>query len=225
MADAKLMAARVGLIVGGIGLWYLTQSLLAKRTLPAQGEDGSLRDGVHDLTSSLNRRLFESPKSANALLLWSTLVIDLLGLYVLGSAVFGPSTQPFIGLLIVFALRQICQAFCPLPAPPGMIWRDPGMPTLFVTYKTANDFFFSGHTSMAVFGVACLVDQFGAVGLIIGVLVAAFEIGTVLVLRAHYTMDVFTGAIAALYAYHLAWVIAPHVDRWLAAVLTAAPLP
>ena len=39
---------------------------------------------------------------------------------------------------------------------------------------------------------------------------------TVLVLRAHYTMDVFTGAVTALWVWTAASAIAPGLDRWLA---------
>ena len=42
------------------------------------------------------------------------------------------------------------------------------------------------------------------------------EATTVLVLRAHYTMDVFTGAVTALWVDGLAGSLAPGVDRWLA---------
>ena len=38
----------------------------------------------------------------------------------------------------------------------------------------------------------------------LGVLIALFEVATVLILRAHYTMDVFTGIVAGFYAAHLA---------------------
>src|SRR5205814_1246361 len=83
-----------------------------------------------------------NPRKANALLISSSLVIDLLGFYLLGSAIFGSTIQPFLGLLMLFALRQLCQAFCPLPPPGGMIWRDPGFPTILVTYGTSTDLFF-----------------------------------------------------------------------------------
>jgi hypothetical protein len=50
------------------------------------------------------------------------------------------------------------------------------------------------------------------------VLVAAvvvFEAVTVLILRAHYTMDVFTGALAALWVATLCDAIAPRIDPWM----------
>jgi hypothetical protein len=36
-----------------------------------------------------------------------------------------------------------------------------------------------------------------------GVLIVVFEVLAVLVLRAHYTMDVFTGLVTGLYAAHM----------------------
>jgi hypothetical protein len=39
---------------------------------------------------------------------------------------------------------------------------------------------------------------------VIGVLITIFEVATVLVIRAHYTMDVFTGVVTGLYAAYLA---------------------
>ena len=45
-----------------------------------------------------------------------------------------------------------------------------------------------------------------------GLAIAVFEALTVLVLRAHYTMDVFTGIVCALWVYSLAGRFAPWVD-------------
>ena len=169
----------------------------------------------------INRYLNENPRSANALLISSSLGIDLLGFYLLGSAIFGATIEPFLGLLILFALRQLCQILCPLPPPPGMIWHSPGFPALLVTYGTASDLFFSGHTAIAVYGAATLASSLGTVGIILGTLIAFYEMIAVLLLRAHYTMDVFAGAVTALYVHHLAIEIAPTVDHWLAHVAVA----
>ena len=62
-----------------------------------------------------------------------------------------------------------------------------------------------GHTAIAVLEVAEIARMRARVGLAAaGVLIAIFEIATVLVLRAHYTIDVFTGIVTGLYAAHLA---------------------
>jgi membrane-associated phospholipid phosphatase len=79
----------------------------------------------------------------------------------------------------------------------------------------ANDFFFSGHTAIAVFGATQLARMKRPVFIAIGIALALFEMVAVLVLRAHYTIDIFTGAVAALWAAHVAERLAPPVDRIL----------
>ena len=68
--------------------------------------------------------------------------------------IFRGELRPFAGLVIVLGLRQIMQACVALPAPPDAIWHYPGFPSLLVTYGVANDYFYSGHTAIAVLGAA-----------------------------------------------------------------------
>jgi hypothetical protein len=211
IAPWPVIGVRVGFVVAGIAAWYGTQAALGKR-VPKVAYEVPLTDGVHVFTRHIHHRYFTNEAAGNRLLIASSLVIDLLGAYLLGSAIFGPSIRPYIGLVMVFTLRQICQMLCPLPAPSGMVWRYPGVPAILVTYGTANDLFFSGHTAIAVYGAATLAGHWGAQGLALGLIIAFFEAITVLVLRAHYTMDVFTGIICALWVYSLSGSIAPWVD-------------
>ncbi len=97
-----------------------------------------------------------------------------------------------------------------------MIWDYPGVPSLFVTYGTTNDFFFSGHTAIAVYG-AIELARFRRPWLTLAATVVAFiEAMTVLVLRAHYTMDVFAAILAAAIVARIAVSVAPSFDRLLA---------
>jgi hypothetical protein len=211
----SLIVVRIAAIVFSLGLWFWTQHLLARRSGARASEGGVICDGIHNLTAPINKHLLANPRHADMLLASSSLVIDLLGFYLLASAVMGSSFQPFLGLLMLFALRQFCQMLCPLPCPEGMIWRSPGIPTILVTYGTCNDLFFSGHTAIAVYGAVTLGAHLGWLGIVLGAAIILFEVATVLVLRAHYTMDVFTGAITALYVYHLSMVWAPVVNGWI----------
>jgi hypothetical protein len=164
----------------------------------------------------MHQYLLDHPRTANGLLITSSAFIDLFALFLLARAIFGPTFRPFIGLLMLFALRQICQALCALPPPEEMIWRNPGFPSLVVTYGVANDLFFSGHTAIAVFGAVELA-RLGRRWLgVLGFGIALFEVATVLTLRAHYTMDVFTGAVTALLVAGVAAKISPGCDRILA---------
>ena len=82
-----------------------------------------------------------------------------------------------------------------LPAPTDAIWHYPGFPSILVTYGVANDYFFSGHTAIATLG-AMELARVGKRWLTVAAAgIVLFEAATVLVLRAHYTMDVFTGLV------------------------------
>jgi membrane-associated phospholipid phosphatase len=50
--------------------------------------------------------------------------------------------------------------------------------------------------------------------------IALFQVVLVLVLRAHYTMDVFTGAVVAVLAAIAAARLAGPLDRWVASVVS-----
>jgi len=133
----------------------------------------------------------------------------------IAAAIFGPSFAPFLAILIVFGLRQICQGLCTLPPPPGIIWRDPGFPALLVTYSVGNDFFFSGHTALAVLGAIEAAHFAPAWLAVVAGAIALGEVIIVLVLRAHYTLDVVTGAFAAFLASEVAGRLSPAIDAWL----------
>jgi hypothetical protein len=199
------------LVVTGmvLAVWFWTQSLIGARTAPASG----VGDALHNLTAGLNSYFAQNPRAADALLIVSSALIDALGLFLLGRWLFGGSVRPFLGLFLLMALRQTMQAICALPPPPNMIWHDPGFPSLLVTYHVANDFFFSGHTAIAVFGATEIFRLHRTWLTVAAVLIVVFEIATVLILRAHYSMDVFTGIVAAFWIASLSERISPRLDR------------
>jgi len=212
--SARWRTLLVRLAVTGVvlAIWFWTQSLLGARTPPAAGGIG---DAVHNLTAGLNSYFAQNTTAANALLIVSSGFIDALGVFLLGSWLFGGSVRPFLGLVSLMLLRQFLQALCSLPVPAGMIWHYPGFPSLLVTYHVANDFFFSGHTAIAVFS-AIELSRFHRKWLTVtSVLLVVFEIAAVLILRAHYTMDVFTGMLAAFWVSRLSERISPALDHRL----------
>ncbi len=199
------------LLVTGIvlALWFWTQSLIGARTAPASG----IGDALHSLTVGLNSYFARNSGAANALLVVSSALIDALGLFLLGRWLFGGSIRPFLGLFLLMTLRQLMQALCAFPPPPNMIWHYPGFPSLLVTYHVANDFFFSGHTAIAVFGAIELSRLRRNWLTAAAVALVFFEVATVLILRAHYTMDVFAGIVAALWVASLSERISPRLDQ------------
>ena len=191
---------RIGIVAASLLAWFVSQSLIGSRGL----KSGQITDGIHELTAPLHRYLQDNPKRANAVLIVSSAFIDLFGIFLIGAGIFGPTLRPFAALLILFFMRQVCQSVCALPVPPGMIWRHPGFPSLLVTYGVANDFFFSGHTAIAVLGAIEAARLFPWWVGVAAAVVAVLEAGVVLVLRAHYTMDIFGAVVAAFCAAGLA---------------------
>jgi PAP2 superfamily protein len=191
-----------------LGIWFWTQSLIGARSTPATG----IGDVIHQWTAPLNAYFFENAREANALLIVSSGLIDSLGIFLLARWLFGSSVRPFLGLLVLLGLRQVMQALCVLPAPPHAVWHYPGVPSLLVTYAVSTDYFFSGHTAIAVLGATELARFEKPWLTVLGVAIVLFEVATVLVLRAHYTMDVFTGVIAALWVAQLCNRISPALD-------------
>src|ERR1044071_7535137 len=96
---------RAGVVAGALAVWFWTQSLIARQSAAQRGLGGA----IHEL-------------AANAALITSSIFIGLFGLCPSGAAIFGRTFAPFLGILIVFGLRQICQGLCTLPPPPGIIW-------------------------------------------------------------------------------------------------------
>src|SRR5271169_117337 len=209
--NRRRIVRRVLLTAIALGIWFWTQSLISRRAAP----NASIGDALHTLTAGLNSYYYHSPTAANALLILSSALIDGLALFLLGRWLFGPSVRPFLGLVLLLGLRQIMQAICALPAPPNMIWHYPGFPSLLVTYNVGNDFSFSGHTAIAVFGGIELARLGKRWLTFSAVLIVCFEIATVLILRAHYTMDVFTGLLAAICVAQLCGKVSPSLDAWL----------
>jgi hypothetical protein len=205
---------RAAAVAGGLALWFGTQRLLAARLPVGDG----IGDRMHAWTAPLHDRLVANPRAADAVLVASSAGIDLFGIYLLGSALFGSTFRPFVSLFALYLLRQLCQGLCTLPAPPGAIWRRPGFPSLLVTYGTSHDYFFSGHTAIAVLGAIALAHAGPPWLAAAAAVVALLEAFVVLVLRAHYTMDVVAAACAAWCAWSFGGTAAPTVDAWLAAL-------
>jgi hypothetical protein len=225
-SDRRTIARRSIITAVALALWFWTQSLIGSRQLSGPG----ITDGLHQLTAPINSFLLNHPPATNTLLVISSAFIDAFGLFLLLAWLFGRSVRPFLSLMLVMALRQLMQALCALPPPAGILWHNPGVPSLLVTYKVANDFFFSGHTAIAVLGLYEVARLRRAWLTTLASIVLVFEIVTVLSLRVHYTMDVFTGVVTALLLCGISSRVAPHFDKLVrgradSARVMAAKLP
>jgi len=117
---ARSFVARALFTFVALTIWFWTQSLIGARALPAPG----LGDGLLSATASLNQYLHLHPAAANALLIASSAIIDLLGIYLLGAWLFRGSPRPFIALLLVldklFAFSAVMALLTPVMLVGGM---------------------------------------------------------------------------------------------------------
>ncbi len=210
-SESNRLIRRTIITAVALVVWFYTQSLIGARPVPA----GGIGDRLHQLTEPWNAHFLTHATAADALLIGSSALIDLLALFLLLRWLFGASVRPFLGLFLLMVTRQIVQAFCALPPPPNMIWHYPGFPSLLVTYSVAGDFFFSGHTAIAVFAATEIARLKKNWLTALAIAIVVFEIVTVLVLRAHYSMDVFTGLIAALWIAPIAERLSAPIDRFV----------
>ena len=208
-SDRRTIAQRIVITAVALALWFWTQSLIGAR----QPSGNGITDSLHQLTAPINAYLLHHPTATDMLLVVSSGLIDAFGLFLLLAWLLGRSVRPFLSLLLVMALRQLMQALCALPPPQGIIWHSPGVPSLLVTYKVANDFFFSGHTAIAVLGLYEVARFWRGWLTALASMVLVFEIVTVLSLRVHYTMDVFTGIVTALLVCGISSRVAPKIDK------------
>ncbi len=207
----RALIIRILITAVALVIWFWTQSLIGSRALAGS----AIGDGILTLTAPLNQYLLDHTTLTDGLLIISSAIIDLLGIFLLGKWIFGRTVRPFLALVILLGLRQVMQALVALPAPPNAIWHYPGFPSLLVTYGVANDYFFSGHTAIAVLGATELARIGKRWLTVTSILIVLFEAAIVLVLRAHYTMDVFTGIVAALFVANLADFLSPRLDSML----------
>src|SRR5262245_5896514 len=88
---------RVLLVLVGLAAWFWTQSLIARRAFP----ENQIGDALHTLSAPLHQSLLDHPRGADTVLILSSLFQDLFAIFLLGRSIFGPTTRPFLGLLLL----------------------------------------------------------------------------------------------------------------------------
>ena len=212
MSTSSHLGMRIAFVAVAIVLWFWTQRLVSAKAPVKNG----VGDRLHDWSAPLHAWFLAHPRATNLTLILTSVFIDLFGLYLFASSIFGPTLQPLIAILVLFSMRQTCQAICTLPIPPRL---DLAPSRIFLVvcdlWHQQRFFFFSGHTAISVLGAIQLAHTAPPWLAAMAAAIAAIEAITVLILRAHYTMDVFAAPFAAWGADEIARRFAPHLDAWL----------
>jgi len=204
-SNYNLIIIRIAFILLFFALWHISQNIIFTYKSKIMF-DGGILDQVMHATRFINEYLNEHTKIAATLIVLTSLEVDILTLFIFFYSIFSKSARLLVGLVFMMLLRQFCQALCFLPFPQGMIWFDPGFPTLFVTYGVTNDFFFSGHTALTVYAAIAIGEVFKKNRFIVYVkyILILFQCFVIVILRGHYFMDIFTAIFVAIVAYIMA---------------------
>ena len=118
-----------------------------------------------------------------------------------------------IALGSLYAVRgQLQQAYY-MEFPEEYIFRFPGVYSLSVPYLKTNDFFFSGHVSLPVIVAVEFYKQKYIKLSCFCFFVSIYEGFMMIIVRGHYSIDIYAGFIIALYFSRISEYIAPFVDR------------
>ena len=200
------------LIIVFICAWTWTQNQISENIITTCG----IKDRVHGWTDSIHTFFFTHPAWANGYLIATTFILEIFDLFLVTKALFGSTVRPGISFLIFVFMRQSIQSLMNLPLPDGIIWRYPGVPSLgFVNYSISNDLFFSAHTGVSILVLFEVADYRKRWLTCLTALVVIFEISATILLRFHYTMDVYAGIVSALVAYYLSTLWSSSIDRIL----------
>ena len=219
-------AGRAGLL-----LVFLCAVQLMQLALNSKGGCEYLDPAVHSdviwdwfsvATAPLNRLFVARPELGELAQAASSLLLDA-GVLLLAfcASVRRSSVRSYCALFLFFTLRFVAQLAATLPCPPGFIWprgRVAGVavPTLFIDYHVANDFFFSGHVGTAAV-VALELHQLGLprAALLFLLFVLPFVALVVVAFRAHRGIDCIAALLAALASSSIAESVARALDRAL----------
>ena len=113
MSTSSHLGMRIAFVAVAIVLWFWMQRLVSAKAPVKTG----VGDRLHDWSAPLHAWFLAHPRATNLTLILTSVFIDLFGLYLFASSIFGPTLQPLIVILVLFSMRQTCQAICTLPIP------------------------------------------------------------------------------------------------------------
>ena len=157
-----------------------------------------LQDQLFQWTAPLNHLCHSSEKIGNYFLIVLGILTDVSIFLLLILFIKKPSLRVIIHLVLFYSIRGITIKMCQLPVPEDIFYHYPNFKTLSVNYGIKDDLFYSGHVG---FSVLVLLESIRQRKLILSMMMFIIVISIcflLIVLRIHYTMDIFTGFIVSV---------------------------
>lgn len=194
------MINKILFVLIGYILWITSQKFIN-----VEINVSKMRDKVMEsnLNNYMNNFLREHPTILNFLFIITSLYIDISMIFALYNFIFTDNihAQKFmITILFTYILRQLNQFITNLPVPRDILWHYPGFPSIFVTYDTVTDFFFSGHTAFSTAILIFYINYYenNYYVILFHSLFCLLEISLVLWVKVHYFIDVYTAIVTVM---------------------------
>lgn len=168
-------------------IWILSQNFINYKN-----DFNKFVDRSHTTTSVIHKILKNNMIITKSSFIISSLIIDTIMSLIIIDYIFYNNSIEIKILLYTMIIRQINQCIISFPKPEEILWTNPGFPSIFVTYEVTNDFYFSGHTSLAVIS-GMFLQRYGYI--ILGQINIVFQISLLIFTRSHYFPDIITGFI------------------------------
>lgn len=188
------MYRRLFILLFALVAWHSTQTLLMSDIIANQ----KIIDRSHDFFFFIHNFMKEHTEFTRYNFILTSLLIDVNVVYICIKYLMGGNGRSIFIFFVGLILRQICQFTNRLPTPNDMIWFHPGIPSMLVTYYVLNDFFFSGHTYVALCAGLEIISSKNFWAKLYGTLFIIYEIMLIITTNSHYFMDVY-GAVATYF--------------------------
>lgn len=200
------------IIVAGMALSILTERWIGEQVPP----DCLIGDAIQRWVAPLNAYVSNRAGLGDGLIILYSIFGDAIVLVLIACAIAKASIRPVLPLLVFMLLRQTMQLLISFPVDPGLIWHYPGFPSLFLNYDISGDFYFSAYVGINILGALEMYQLFRKKWLMWLNFGGALVIALIdMVLRAHYTTDIYTSIITAIFAYLFTQPFVPPVDHLL----------
>jgi hypothetical protein len=167
-----------------------------------------------EATMSVAKSLSENPTLRHTLIIISSLLIDTTILTTMVIWILkGKSWRFFFTGVCFYGVRAILQFTFMMPFPDYYTFDYPGFPSIMVSYKKTNDFFYSGHVGIPLIcGYEFYMNKEYIIT-IVCVCISIFQGSIMLIHHAHYGVDLIIGMICAHYFSKLTDTYIKYIDN------------
>lgn len=173
-------------------------------------------DKMFTFTKDINRYITSNSILHDGYLITAGFLMDCA--IFLGFAYFAlvfKSWRMIISLGTLYLVRGFIQETYVMGHPEEYSFHYPGIISVSVPYFKTHDYFFSGHVSLPlIIGVEFFKNKYNKLSFFC-FFVACYEMVMMIILRGHYSIDLYAGFIFSFYFCRISEYVVPYVDSFL----------